>query len=259
MTDARTCAREGCSNALDRRRKTARYCQASCRVQAFKDKAKGRSRGEAEVTLGTVPSGPVGYPERLPTSGSRYSDLEIDAGLTAVAMASGNTRQAEEALRQAGHRRIPRSTLKDWANQRYVERYRRIQAETLPELNARLAETHDALVAAYSQLQWETVERAREKLPEAKVSELAALMKAGAVGMGISTDKAKLRRGEPTQIHANESMSELMRRAQARWPQFFDFSSILEGTAEELEGPRDLDHHQASDELLTAGREGDPD
>src|SRR3954468_8596411 len=83
---------------------------------------------------------------------SKYTEVEIDAGLTAVAMASGNTRRAVKALVAAGQRRVPQSTLKRWVDRIYPQRYRQIQEQILPELNAQMAEVHDQLVIGYSDL-----------------------------------------------------------------------------------------------------------
>src|SRR5262249_28290640 len=69
---------------------------------------------------------------------------------------------------------------------------------------------------------------------EAKVSELGSLIKAGAVGSGIHTEKAKLRRGRPTEIRRTENLAELMREAQRKCPTIFRFDHILEGTAEQV-------------------------
>jgi hypothetical protein len=180
-----------------------------------------------------------GEPRR---AGTHYSDSEIDAGLTAVALCSGSATRASELLRERGTP-VGRKTLSRWKHT-HEDRYRAIHERVLPELNVRLAEVHDALVEAYSELQWEAVEKAREKLPEAKASELASLMKAGAVGAGINTEKALLRRGQPTEIRRAEDFTELMRTAQRQFPQLFDFSGLLvESSAEEvsdheLEAPR---------------------
>jgi hypothetical protein len=167
--------------------------------------------------------------------------LEVETGLRAVAMASGNATRAAEVLERSGQRAIPRRTLSKWATETHAERYRRISQEVLPELNARLAEGSDALVQAYSELQWDAIERAREKLPEAKVSELASLMKAGAVGTGIHTEKSQLRRGAPTETEIKkqdaESIHESLKTIARRWPQFIN-PGVLEGLAVEVTVPR---------------------
>jgi hypothetical protein len=162
---------------------------------------------------------------------SKYTEVEIDAGLTAVAMASGNTRRAAKALVTAGQRRVPQSTLKRWVDRIYAQRYRQIQEQTLPELNAQMAEVHDQLVIAYSDLQWQALEKARERLPNAKASEAAGVFKSAAIAAGINAEKALLRRGQPTQITQTGDPIEMLRRLQQRHPNLVD---IVEGSAKEI-------------------------
>jgi hypothetical protein len=85
------------------------------------------------------------------TRRGKYSQPEIDAGLTAVALMSGNTRRASTLLARSGQRRVAPTTLHRWSTNLYVERYRELQAKALPELNRRLADAHDDLVVAYSE------------------------------------------------------------------------------------------------------------
>jgi hypothetical protein len=162
---------------------------------------------------------------------SKYTEIEIDAGLTAVAMASGNTRRAAKALVAAGQRPVPQSTLKRWVDRIYPQRYRQIQERTMPELNAQMAEVHDQLVIGYSDLQQQALEKAREGLPNAKASEAAGVFKSAAIAAGINTEKGLLRRGQPTQITQTGDPIEMLRRLQQRHP---NLVQIVEGSAEEV-------------------------
>ena len=72
----------------------------------------------------------------IPTR-SRYSDQEIELGLSAVALYSGNTRRAAESLAAAGQP-IPRETLRGWLNLHPIE-YERIRREITPRLKERMA------------------------------------------------------------------------------------------------------------------------
>jgi hypothetical protein len=165
-----------------------------------------------------VRSGQNGTNGALAGRRSKYTEVEIDAGLTAVAMASGNTRRAAKALVKAGQRSVPQSTLKRWVDRIYAQRYRQIQEQTLPELNARMAEVHDQLVIGYSDLQQQALEKAREGLPSAKASEAAGVFKSAAIAAGINAEKALLRRGQPSQIREDRSTGEILKIMAEKYP-----------------------------------------
>ena len=148
---------------------------------------------------------------------SKYTEVEIDAGLTAVAMASGNTRGAARALLQAGQRRVPESTLKRWVDRMYAQRYRQIQEQILPELNAQMAEVHDQLVIAYSDLQQQALEKAREGLPNAKASEAAGVFKSAAIAAGINAEGVSSKR-PPTQIREDRSAGDILKIMAEKYP-----------------------------------------
>jgi hypothetical protein len=71
------------------------------------------------------------------TRRGKYSQPEIDAGLTALALMSGNARRASKLLSRSGQRRVAPTTLHRWSTNLYAERYRELQAHALPELNQR--------------------------------------------------------------------------------------------------------------------------
>jgi hypothetical protein len=75
--------------------------------------------------------------------GGSYTDQEVERGLVALALCSGNSRRAARLLEDRGLP-IPRSTLKQWPDL-YPDHYSAVQAQVLPELKARLAEEHTAL------------------------------------------------------------------------------------------------------------------
>src|SRR5678816_4159164 len=55
----------------------------------------------------------VSRPQKRALPGSRYTDQQIERGLVALALFSGNRRRASKALEQQGLS-IPDSTLRDW-------------------------------------------------------------------------------------------------------------------------------------------------
>ena len=228
-TGMRTC--EACGASLEGRRRGARFCSSSCRTRAFKSRAKGPSTPEPQETLASVPPDS----ERPPSTSFGYSEEEIDAGLYAVAVTSGNTRRAAELLKQAGKRAIPRTTLRLWINDTHADRYLTIQETAMPEINRRMAENHEDLVQAYSEIQWQAIERVREQLPEMKGNEAANAFKSAAVAGGINEDKALLRRGQPTKIVEERDPIAILRLLEQKFPGLLEVNpALIEGKAEEI-------------------------
>jgi len=137
-------------------------------------------------------------------------------------------------LIRAGKRRVPHSVLWEWINTRHTERYRQLQEEMQAEFNARMAESHEALVQAYSDLQRQAIEKAREKLPGATLNEAAGLMRAASIGAGINTEKALLRRGQPTEIRQTVNVADALKKLKAIAPGLVDVNPILIGEATEI-------------------------
>src|SRR4051794_10756904 len=160
---------------------------------------------------------------------SHFTEAEIHAGLSALVLCSGNSRRAAKLLRDSGQRAIAYSTLHKWATDQYAGRYRELQDQLRPELVSRLAEDHDALVQSYSELQWDAIEQARKKLPDAKAGEAANIAKNAALGAAINTDKGQLRRGEPTSISESRDFPEMLRAAAAQFPSFFNLPPSWKG------------------------------
>ncbi len=215
MSDAaRTC--EACGESLEGRRRGARFCSSSCRTRAFKSRAKGTSTPEPEETFPSVPM----EPERLPArrNGS-YSEPEVDAGLTALVVCSGNSRRAERLLVESGYRRVPDRTLHDWKAKIHADRYLELQEDLRPELNRRMAESFDDLTQTYIEVQREALHRVRERLPEAKAAEASRIAKDAAIGSGISSEKSLLHRSQPTKIVEHRDPVEALRLLHTKFPE----------------------------------------
>jgi hypothetical protein len=120
----------------------------------------------------------------------------------------------------------------------YVQRYRQVQEQILPELNAQMAEVHDQLVIGYSDLHQQALEQAREGLPNAKASEAAGVFKSAAIAAGINAEKALLRRGQPTQITQTGDPVEVLRRLQQRHPNLCRSSKVALRSSLRAAGPR---------------------
>jgi hypothetical protein len=195
--EMRACANPACGRSLEGRRADARFCGPRCRKAAW----TGHTSPERLERLGRDTNGSEG----LPSAGSStYGEEDVEHGLQAMAIASGNSRKAEALLKQAGYRTPDHTTLNRWATRLHRERYRILQHEMRDELNARRADTHQALSQAYGEIEWEILERLRDKLPEMKGGELATAANKFSIASAVHTDKARIHRDEPTEITAQQ-------------------------------------------------------
>src|SRR6266403_559726 len=80
----------------------------------------------------------------LHRQGSPYSDQEIERGLVAMALASGNARRAARMLEQQGLS-VPHSTLYRWRLETFPDRYAEVRREILPRLRRELDRQHREL------------------------------------------------------------------------------------------------------------------
>ena len=130
---------------------------------------------------------------------SRYTHQEIDQGLFALVLASGNSRRASAMLADRGLK-IPHTTLDTWKHRTHPDRYERIKEDSLPGIRARLADEMEALAQDQIELEAEMTARLRERLPEIPDRDLPGALRNIAVAKGINVDKTAPIRGEPTQI-----------------------------------------------------------
>ncbi len=131
----------GCGRSLEGKRADATYYEDSCRLAAWKERRKGQTPKTPEERIGTATAAPAEASTHVP--GGSYTDHEIERGLVAIALCSGNTRRAHRELKQRGLD-IPRSTLLVWIDN-YADRYARVRAEILPRLKDEVAEQHTDL------------------------------------------------------------------------------------------------------------------
>ena len=108
-----------CEASLEGRRRGARFLLLLLPHQGVQEPGQGSEYPRAPGTFPTVPTDP----ERLPArrNGS-YTELEVDAGLTALVVCSGNSRRAEGLLAESGYRRVPDRTLHDWKSKIHARR-----------------------------------------------------------------------------------------------------------------------------------------
>jgi hypothetical protein len=165
----------------------------------------------------------------------RWAEEDIEHGLQACVIAGGNTRRAEQLLVEASYARIPRRTLRAWIANQHVARYRELQRDMRAEVAACRGDTHDALSEAYARLEWQLLDRLEGKVDEIPAGQLANSANRLAIGGAVHVDKARLFRSEPTEIRQVQSLPDLIRGINARWPGVVQVINDAE-TVEEEEG-----------------------
>jgi hypothetical protein len=100
-----------------------------------------------------------------PGHGSRYTDAEVELGLRALAIASGNARKASTLLARQ-RIKISRTTLQFWATDLHLDRYRRIQRRVMPVIYDQIAERGERMAEDLGELEAQLVEQMREQAQE---------------------------------------------------------------------------------------------
>jgi hypothetical protein len=147
-----------------------------------------------------------------------YNDEEVEAALTALALEAGSLSKALRLLKASGKRVPDRHTLANWARETHADRYRRLQQDVLPALNARLAQQHDDIVDSANALTRDALAKAHARLDEMRPAEQARAAKDASVTAGIHSEKSLLRRGQPTEIRETRNPVDLMKAINARYP-----------------------------------------
>lgn len=169
----------------------------------------------------------------VPHGNSSYNAEQIERGLIALAMESGNAKRAVPLLKK-GTIAAPWSayptakTLEKWQVQ-YAERFNEIRAEVVPLVKARLADVHTDLAQSLADLEARTLESLESELDELSAKDRINLVRNAAIAGAVHVDKAQLLRGEATHIVKRE-LPEIVRALAAK-------GVVIEGTATELDGP----------------------
>lgn len=159
---------------------------------------------------------------------SHYTAEEIELGLTEVAHCLGNTRRAAKSL-EGQRMKIPRSTLRYWKDTLHRDRFLAIWKQELPRIQQRIAQRSEELADAEADLEWDAIDRVREELRNMSPKDAAGALRNIATARGISVDKARVSRGDPTQVvEHRRSPEEILRKLVAKG------IVVLEGEAEEL-------------------------
>ncbi len=159
---------------------------------------------------------------------SKYDPQTVETALHVLAANQGNSVKASELLALQGTH-IGSSTLTRWKNDNHAERYRKIQADRAPLLEAQAITTSLELVALYGTIEQRAAELLNEKLDDLPPKELANTVSKLAVAKGINTDKALLLQGRPTSVTEHRDTTEIMRALQQLNP-----SLVVESTATDI-------------------------
>ena len=171
---------------------------------------------------------PIAQPHPAKRTRTSYTEEEIERGLVATALASGNTRMAAEILAGEGLP-IPRSTLQSWVRRIHPQRYEEVRARELPRLREFLAEKHTAAAERYLRLEQRVADRIEETLEEIPARDLPGASRNLAVSGAVHVDKAQLLRDQPTSVVQHRSVEEIERELRAHGVE------IIDGFAEEVE------------------------
>lgn len=125
----------------------------------------------------------------------RFGAQDVDKGLVALALASGQADRAKDALAKQGMKVAP-STLRDWRDRLYPERYLQLQRDVLPALRARAAESHTALEELEGATARKLLARLDAEHKNIPARDLSTALRNLDVGQGIHRTKAAELRGE---------------------------------------------------------------
>ena len=168
--------------------------------------------------------------ETLTRSRRDYTDQEINAGLTAMAICSGH-RDRAHALLEEQEIRIPASTLSEWCRKTKLALYERTRQEVAPMLKAQMADMHQELAQTAGDLEREAVSRLRDRMKadEVETKDLHGIARTAAIATGIHGEKHLLYSGQPTQIVQRDA-TEVLRELETLGYR----PELIEGTAEEM-------------------------
>jgi hypothetical protein len=165
-------------------------------------------------------------PKAVPpaTPNSRFTEPEIEQGLIALALCSGNGRKAEKRLADLGIE-VDHSTLYRWRD-KHSAKYLSIQQDVLPKLRTEAAERHSAVADREMEVGLELLDSLQAKTGELPARDLSTAIRNLDVGQGIHRTKAAELRGDvqPT-VAINFSLTDQIRSAAAKGYPLYDESN----------------------------------
>jgi hypothetical protein len=171
-----------------------------------------------------------------------YTNEDVERGLMALAAASGSSREAVRLLKAQKHPPIPEATLRSWT-QRHAARYDEIRTKELPRLRKKMAADLEESISETHRVAQLALEQVEKDLKLGLVKDPAKAYKELALSFGILSDKARLMRGEPTQIIAASNGDDVLARL-AKFKHLLP--DVIDGTATEIRTPPALPRADAS-------------
>lgn len=162
-----------------------------------------------------------------------FTDPEIHACLSAMAICSGHRKRAVDLLAEQGIVIAP-ATLDGWCKRSKLPEYERVRQEVAPILKAQMADMHQELAQTAGELEREALLKLKERLEadEIETRDLHGVARTAAIATGIHGEKHLLYSGQPTQIVQRDA-TEVLRELEAMGYR----PELIEGEAVEEKDP----------------------
>lgn len=157
---------------------------------------------------------------------SSYTPEQITQGLTALALAGGNSVTAEAQLAELGCP-IPARTLCAWRTDQHPERYRDICNEVAPQIEARVIHLQRELAVRATETALLAADLERDRLSKGDVKDAASSARNLSTVAGIAVDKIMSLTGRPTSVIEHRTVDESLNKLKR-------LGLVVEGTAEEI-------------------------
>lgn len=147
----------------------------------------------------------------------RYTEEDVQRGLTQLALCNGNHAHAHDDLATQGHD-IPAETLRSWAKNQHAHQYEQIRSDLVPRIHARIATQHEDVARQALEAQALAIQLTHQQLASGNAKQPSTIARDLGTVAGISTDKANLQRGRPTHITEHRDIAGILRSLEANIP-----------------------------------------
>lgn len=144
-------------------------------------------------------------------SPSHYTTEQVTEGLTALALAGGNSVTAEAQLTELG-RRIPARTLLTWRTDQHPERYRDICNDVAPQIESRVIHLQRELAVRATEAALLAADLEHKRLAEGNVKDAAGSARNLTTVAGIAVDKIMSLTGRPTSVIEHRTVDDSLNR-----------------------------------------------
>lgn len=173
-----------------------------------------------------------------------YTPEEVETALSAHVLESGRSKQVVALLKEAGFD-IPIATIRTWAYRTKREQYETLKSQLHSHVDSQLGDTFSRLATMSGEIAEEALKQIKEHLDNGQMDpkELSKVLHESMVAAGISTEKAQLLAGKPTERIAVD-FGEIKRTLEERHGVKLGF---IDGTATEEPDPPQLDQEGSDD------------